>query len=387
MFISRIKLKNWKNFRYVDAELSERTFLFGPNGCGKSNLLDVFRFMRDIVKSGGGLQKALQDRGSLKKIKCLSAGKSDKVELEFHFYPSFEKEAPPKWIYCIGFDYEDIPGQQKRTLISKEEVWKDNKPILKRPDKQDKRDDWRLTQTNLEQIGYNLEFREIYKYFNSVRYLHILPQLVRSPGTFTTTISKEDDFYGFHFLEIIAAAGVKTRKERLKKIEEALQIAVPQLKKLTETRDERGIPHLEAIYKHWRQKGAKQQEDQFSDGTIRLIAFLWSILESNSLLLLEEPELSLNASIVRNIPQLLYRINRKNKQQLIISTHSPDLLANEEIGGEEILLLTPTDEGTEIKRSSDIKEIRVLLESGLIPADVIMPYAEPGNIEELRSFE
>ena len=76
MYLSRIKLKNWKNFRNVDVELSERTFLFGPNGCGKSNLLDVFRFMRDIVKSGGGLQKALQDRGGLKKIKCLSARKN-----------------------------------------------------------------------------------------------------------------------------------------------------------------------------------------------------------------------------------------------------------------------------------------------------------------------
>lgn len=118
MFISRIKLKNWKNFRDVDVELSDRTFLFGPNGSGKSNLLDVFRFLRDIVKSGGGLQKALQDRGSLKKIKCLSAGKNDNVELEFHFSTSFEKEVSPKRIYCIGFDYENKPGQQKRTLIS-----------------------------------------------------------------------------------------------------------------------------------------------------------------------------------------------------------------------------------------------------------------------------
>jgi len=386
MVISRIKLKNWKNFRNVDVELRERIFLFGPNGSGKSNLLDVFRFMRDIVKSGGGLQKALHDRGGLKKIRCLSARRHTGVEMEFHFSQSFEREENPEWVYCIGIEHEGKGSQ--RTLISKEEVWQDDIPILKRPDAQDKKDDWRLTQTNLEQIGYNLEFRDIYKYFNSVRYLHIVPQLVRNPEMFFNAgISKEDDFYGFHFLESIADTDDKTRKSRLKKIEEALQITVPRLKQLTDTRDERGAPHLEAFCEHWRPKGVKQQEDQFSDGTIRLIAFLWSILETNSLLLLEEPELSLNASIVRNIPQLLYRINRKKKQQLIISTHSPDLLANEEIGGEEILLLTPTGEGSEVKRSSDIKEIRVLLESGFVPADAIMPYAEPENIEKLRFFE
>jgi predicted ATPase len=128
MVISRIKLKNWKNFRNVDVELRERMFLFGPNGCGKSNLLDVFRFMRDIVKSGGGLQKALQDRGGLKKIRCFYAGRHTGVELEFHFSQSFEKEKNPGWIYRIGVEYEGKGSQ--RTLISKEEVRKDEVPGL-----------------------------------------------------------------------------------------------------------------------------------------------------------------------------------------------------------------------------------------------------------------
>jgi len=132
MVISRIKLKNWKNFRNVDVELRERIFLFGPNGSGKSNLLDVFRFMRDIVKSGGGLQKALHDRGGLKKIRCLSARRHTGVEMEFHFSQSFEREENPEWVYCIGIEHEGKGSQ--RTLISKEEVWQDDIPILKRPD-------------------------------------------------------------------------------------------------------------------------------------------------------------------------------------------------------------------------------------------------------------
>ena len=99
----------------------------------------------------------------------------------------------------------------------------------------------------------------------------------------------------------------------MKKIENALQIAVPQLKKLTDTRDERGVPHLEVVYEHWRSKAGKQSENQFSDGTLRLIAFLWSILDGDSLLLMEEPELSLHSGIVTRLPGLIWRIQNKKR--------------------------------------------------------------------------
>ena len=65
MIVSHLRLKNWKNFRNVDVPLENRVFLAGPNACGKSNLLDVFRFLRDITKRGGGLQQAVQDRGGI----------------------------------------------------------------------------------------------------------------------------------------------------------------------------------------------------------------------------------------------------------------------------------------------------------------------------------
>lgn len=53
MYISRVKLYNWKNFRECDVRLSQRCFAVGANATGKSNFLDVFRFLRDIVKEGG----------------------------------------------------------------------------------------------------------------------------------------------------------------------------------------------------------------------------------------------------------------------------------------------------------------------------------------------
>ena len=71
MLVSCLKLKNWRNFQRIDEiPLRQRQFIVGPNASGKSNLLDVFRFLRDIAKSeGGGLQKAVSDRGGISKIR------------------------------------------------------------------------------------------------------------------------------------------------------------------------------------------------------------------------------------------------------------------------------------------------------------------------------
>ncbi|MCK5108938.1 MAG: AAA family ATPase [Methanosarcinales archaeon] len=53
MIVSHITLKNWRNFQSVDVDMGNRVFLVGPNASGKSNFLDVFRFLRDITKPGG----------------------------------------------------------------------------------------------------------------------------------------------------------------------------------------------------------------------------------------------------------------------------------------------------------------------------------------------
>lgn len=44
-----LHLENWRNFIGVDVKLQERAFLIGPNAYGKSNFLDVFRFLNDLA--------------------------------------------------------------------------------------------------------------------------------------------------------------------------------------------------------------------------------------------------------------------------------------------------------------------------------------------------
>ena len=266
-------------------------------------------------------------------------------------------------------------------VITKEYVWnKDLGELLDRPDEKDKNDKELLTQTALENTFTNSEFRDIAKFFASTTYMHLVPQLLRYPELSSPSPTENDPF-GQRFLERVAKASDKTRELYLKKMEDALNLAVPQLKELKMVTDKMGRPHLEAIYKHWRPRGARQQEDQFSDGTLRLIGLLWCLLEGHSPLLLEEPELSLNDAIVERIPILIDRLQRKRMQQVFMTTHSYSLLGNQGIDGRNVLLLEPGAEGTQVRGISEYEAI--LLKSGMSIAEVLLSKTRPESAGEI----
>ena len=384
MIINRLIAKNWRNFQQIDVPLRDRQFIVGPNASGKSNLMDIFRFLRDIVKvDGGGFQKAVKDRGGVSKIRCLAARRNPKVELEVEIAET--ADSPTTWRYALGFSQE--PRGYRRALLTYECVFKENQKILDRPDGSDLRDPDRLTQTFLEQVNMNAEFREIAQFFNNVTYLHLVPQLLRFADTIQGRIVDEDPF-GQGFLERIAGVPERTRRSRLKKIESALKIAVPQFEQLEFLRDENtGRPHLRALFSHWRNHGVWQQEDQFSDGTLRLIGLLWALLENDSVLLLEEPELSLNTGIVSELAPLISRMQRNRRCQVLVSTHSDTLLRVQGIDSREVLLLTPLKEGTTVKPVSDIKEIAPLLENGFTIGEVVTSKTHPEETKQLSLLE
>ncbi|RAQ40026.1 chromosome segregation protein SMC, partial [Arthrospira sp. O9.13F] len=70
----------------------------------------------------------------------------------------------------------------------------------------------------------------------------------------------------------------------------------------------------------------------------------------------------------------------------IITTHSADLLSDQGIGGEEVILMIPKPEGTEVKIASHDDNIRLLLEGGLTIADAALPQTVPPQIQQLSLF-
>lgn len=384
MVITHLKLKNWRNFRHAEMDFAKVSYIIGPNASGKSNLLDVFRFLRDICKpDGGGLQKAVKERGGITKVRCLHHRQDSEVRIEVSLAESFDSEAP-EWHYELAFQPEG-KGKQ-RLLITSEQVWHKGENLLSRPAVDEKSDPLLLTETHLEQTLANREFRELVEVFSDATYLHLVPQLLKY-GEQIGGHHLEDDPFGQGFLERLAHTQRRTRDARLKKIQAALSVAVPQFKELRFEKDDMGHPHLQALYEHHRPNAGWQGEEHFSDGTLRLLGMLWSLLDGNGLLLLEEPELSLHQAVVEQIPAMIDRVQRgkKVKRQVLISTHSEALLNNPGIDPRGVAVLEPSREGTIIRPIDDLEAQG--LNAGLSIAEVVLPKTRPKGIEQLGLWE
>ncbi len=386
MVFSRLRLANWKNFRKLDVRLSQRVFVVGANASGKSNLLDAFRFLRDIAKpKGGGLQQALalRARGDFSRIRCLSARQNPLVELDAELgEPNRPANAMAAFRYEVSIRQEN--KGRRRMLLERERVWKNGQVILDRPDDEDRKDEERLTRTYLESPTTNARFREIAGLFAGISYLHLVPQMLRAV-TSTETEQPGEDYYGRNFLVRVSSARERDRKARLKRMLDALSKAVPQFDGFKAEKDAAGNPHLLLRLKHWRPDAGWQNEEQFSDGTIRMIGLFWSMLEDDSVLLFEEPELSLNDRIVEQLPALLWKLQASKGRQVILTTHSYALLSDPSIGGHEVILLEPGKEGTVASNADSRDDIREMLKAGATAGDAVLPHASPAGVSHLFS--
>lgn len=373
-YISELRVENWRNFTVAEVKLSRRVFLVGPNASGKSNFLDILRFLRDLVSVGGGFQEAVRRRGGVSRLRSLSARRYSDIGL---VVTVSNEDGTDSWCYTIKYNQDNL----RRPVLREEHISHKGQVLLSRPDEKDKEDPERLTQTYLEQVNVNRPFRALVDFFTSISYLHIVPQLIREPDR---SVGRQHDPYGGDFLEQIARAPERTRQARLRRIQDALRLAVPQLNELQLYRDERGTPHLKGNYQHWRPRGAWLSEQDFSDGTLRLIGLLWVIQDGIGPLLLEEPELYLHPEVIRYIPQMFARVQRRTGRQIIVSTHSADLLQDSGIGLDEVLLFFPQDEGTVIRRADEFGQVKTLLEQGTTLSEIVIPMTRPERAHQLR---
>ncbi len=384
LYISKLKLFNWKNFHECELNLTRRCFIIGANASGKSNLLDALRFLRDIAKQGGGLQSAVELRGGVTKIRCLAARQRTDISIETELRDIETDEL--FWTYCLKIKNVGGGIMKNQAAVLEEKVFDHvhGKKVVERTGNTKGEDGETLKYTFLEQTTANKDFRVLRDTFSEIEYLNVVPQLVRESGSAVLTSGKED-YFGRNFLNRLSKLPERTRKSYLRKINDVLRTVVPQMDELSFVRDEMGVPHIEARYKHWRDKGSKQNEVAFSDGTLRLIGFLFAMLDGNGVILLEEPEINLNSGVVEQLPEFIARMQRNKKRQVLVTTHSYDMLSSVGIGTAEVAVLETSPEGTKVSPLSEIPSLQAAVDAGFSIADAAIPAIKPSTVNEMNT--
>lgn len=375
---TELKLTNWRNFRGVNISLQPRAFFVGPNASGKSNLLDALRFLSEIAKPGtGGLKAAIESRGGFSRLRCLHARTIPYVEIDV----SIGNDDQPKlWRYLLRVN---VVKREKFPTVVEEAIWESGKRIERRV-RSSKDDALQFSQTFMEQVVANKKFRELVEFLASCRYLHVVPQIVRDRAR---AKFEGEDPYGGDLLRRMKEMPKKTRDPRLRRIAQALQIAVPQFRDLELKDDSEGVPHIYASYQHWRPNAGRQSETAFSDGTLRLIGLLWSISEKGGPLLLEEPELSLNDAIVAELPRMFLTMQKLSGRQVLTTTHSSALLDESGVGLSEIHRIILDGNGSSVQTLVDDRRAVAQVEAGMTISQAVLPLLRPPGIEKLGKFD
>lgn len=378
MRIAHVTAHNWRNFKKLSFSIGDRLLIVGPNASGKSNLLDLFRFLGDIARPGGGLAAAIEARGGLSRTRCLFARNHHRGELNIEVTL---QDGETSWYYELAI--KGRSGGRNQPHVVREVVKKDDVTLLERPNEFDTLDPDRMIQTHLEQISANQKFRPIADHFAKVNYFHLVPQIIRNTQLAGVFSSKQ---FGSTMIAEMSATPRRTRDAWLRRMATALRAAVPNFTSLELKIDAAGHPHLVAGYQNWRSAPSEQDESEFSDGTLRLIGLLWTIVSApgnGGILLLEEPELSLNSAVVRSLPSLLAMAQRSATMQVVLSTHAPELLDDEGIHPSEVLVLRVTSDGTVADLLPDIDEVADEVSAGLPLSETVAELISPHDLSGL----
>lgn len=143
-----------------------------------------------------------------------------------------------------------------------------------------------------------------------------------------------------------------------------------------------GLPNVR--YANWQARRSWQREDQFSDGTLRLLGLLWELAQPGDVLLLEEPELSLHSALVQQLPRVLARVTRD--KQVLFSSHSQELLSDRGVDPSEVLVLIPSNNGTEVSVASTIEDVVAVAKADGNIGPVVTSYTRPANAEQLSLY-
>ena len=350
-FITRVALKNYKSIAACDVPLRPLTFLVGPNGAGKSNFLDALRFVADALHSS--LDHAIRDRGGINDVRRRSGGHPNhfSIRLDFVLPDSFTGHyvfriaARPPGGYEV--QREECRLASRQFPIHEEYFHVENGTVTETSVKvAPAATTDRLYLVNASGLK---EFRPVYEALCQMGFYSLNPDKIRdvqAPDPGDLLIRD-----GSNLASVLArlSPAVKGR------IEEYLAAVVPGVRGV----EIKEIGTKETLEFRQGVAGAKYSwrflANNMSDGTLRVLGILVALFQRNHdskkrvmLVGVEEPEIALHPAASGVLLDGLR--DAADNLQIIITSHSPDLLDDKDLNPESILAVESLDGNTSIAR-------------------------------------
>lgn len=423
MFVKNVHVENFKSFAKLSIDLDDFNVVIGANASGKSNFVNIFKFLRDIADYG--LESAISMQGGVEYIKncqissdkelkiSFTLGKSPgmryigkdgkigvtNLEATYEFSLRFYKTKRTKKDYEISHDKLNMKNEYHETNLESKKrgkiIGKGEYTIIKKSGDIEvsskippglKQDDYievirtvfsknmpansLLMETNL----FNLLFPPFYgERFSDILIFDFNPKVAKRFSSITGKNYLEEDGSN---LAIVIRNVIKNKIDR-----EKLQNLLTDLLPFVEDIDVKKVAERSLIFSMKEIYNPKFDlpSSLLSDGTINITALILALYfskrhykesfafipaleerEGQPLTIIEEPEKNIHASLISRLLSLFEDASKQ--KQIIITTHNPVIVKH--AGIERLLLITKDEHGfSKISKPSTNKELKSFMEA------------------------
>lgn len=381
--IDRVRLRQYRSIKSCDVKLGPFTVLVGPNGSGKSNMVDGLRFVAQALNES--LDHALRDRGGVAEVRRRSTGHPNHFEIRLNGHTdnwaaeySFRVGARAGGEYAVT--HEDcritpaaMGGEAAYFSVREGEVISSSLPTMPRVLAD------RLT---LLAVSGDSMFRPVVDGLAGINVFSLNPEQMRQPQKPDTGELLSRD--GSNIASVIETAR-RAFPAELHVIESYLRTIVPGV--VSVARKDLGA---------WESLTLKQQvagadapwtfpASSMSDGTLRALGVLVALFGSDpgspSPVVIEEPETALHPAAAGILLEALF--DASNRRQVLVTSHSPDLLDSSQLLAEHILAVRADSGTTVVERvdgaGADALRERLFTAGELLRSDQLIPASAAGS--------
>ena len=395
VLITRVVLKNYKSIATCSVPLRSLVFLVGQNGSGKSNFLDALRFVSDALHSS--LDHALRERSGISEVRRRSGGHPNRFAIRLDFrLPTGEMGN-----YSFQIGAKESGGFEVQTEECK----------LVNADRMDEQfylvEKGRVVRTSVSVAPAAFadrlylvaasglpQFRPVYDALSTIEVYNLNPKEIAN-------LQKPDAG------QVLRRDGGNASSIFRKLPEPARQQINGYLARIVQgiaDAQAKALGSQETVEFRQAVKGQKHSwrflASSMSDGTLRAFGILLALFQNAAmeaggplLIGLEEPEMALHPAATGILLSALREASRRT--QILVTSHSPDLLDDPDIPTESLLAvdnqegvtrIAPLDEaGRSVLRDRLFTPGELLRHNQLAPDPAAL--AEMESERQLKLFE